>query len=407
MVKFVDQPDSWQCPSCQGLKSGFIDVDENTTATPPPLVFQPEPAAPEMMSSLNGRDGFNDHETVGWAEGPAGQKLRASPSGECSPSLTRRTVKELTKEDPWLKYTKGRKLGGGAYGSVHQAVCKATGEDVAIKSIVGSKMTDKMKKREIDTMLNCHCKYLIETHDAFEWRGTLYIIMDLVKARTDEILFGRKGEGVGGNPDIFAWLTEDHGIGGNNERPPTLQESATIIHHIAAAIHYLNQPPLSAIHRDLKPENVLVGPEGIEKLKVCDFGLARLDIVSNLETVTCTGTAGYMAPELLSGRMGSQVKVGSEPFKVDIFSLGILAYISFVKYHPFENTNAKILANEWSQCNGPVWQHVPNGAKQLVRGMLQHKPEDRYSIEQVLADQWLQANATVEAEESLPAEEEH
>jgi len=369
LVKFDDQPDSWQCPKCQGPKSGFIDVDANggSAPAPAPLVYQepspaPAPAEPE------------------------------EPSPAPAPTRQRVTMKELTKENPWVKYTEGRKLGGGAFGAVHQAVCKATGEKVAIKSIVGSKMTDKMKKREIDTMLNCHCKYLIETHTAMEWRGTLYIVMDLVEARTNNIQFDARGAGCGGNPDIFAWLTEDHGIGA---RDPTPQESATIIHHIAAAVQYLNAPPLCAIHRDLKPENILVGPGGIEKLKVCDFGLARLDIASDI-TVTFTGTTGYIAPELMSGRMGSQVAVGSEPFKVDIFSLGILAYISFVKYHPYENSNDKIRLDQWSQCNGPAWSHVPSAAKKLVRGMLQNKPEDRYSVEQVLADPWLQANAIVE-----------
>ena len=89
-----------------------------------------------------------------------------------------------------------------------------------------------MTKREIDTMINCHCKYLIETHDAFEWDGTLYIVMDLVKASVDNST----------GPDMSAWLLR---LG----RYPTAEESATMIHHIAAAIHYLNQPPLYAIHR--------------------------------------------------------------------------------------------------------------------------------------------------------------
>ena len=222
-VKFDDQPDSWQCPKCQAPKSGFIDVDANGASAPAPA---PAPAKHEDQL-------------------PEPEKPEDRPQAP-APIRERVTMKELTKENPWVKYTEGRKLGGGAFGAVHQAVCKATGEKVAIKSIVGSKMTDKMKKREIDTMLNCHCKYLIETHAAMEWRGTLYIVMDLVEARTDDIHFDARGAGCGGNPDIFAWLTEDHGIG---SRDPTTQESATIIHHIAAAVQYLNAPPLFAIHR--------------------------------------------------------------------------------------------------------------------------------------------------------------
>merc|ERR1712086_1060688 len=124
MVPFNDQPDSFQCLTCQGPKSGFVDADENSAPTPapaPPVQVAVDPPPPAPGPPLEGQ--------------------------QVAAPRTRLTVKELTTEDPWVKYTRGRKLGGGTFGEVHEAVCKADNKEVAIKSIIGVKMTEKMKNR--------------------------------------------------------------------------------------------------------------------------------------------------------------------------------------------------------------------------------------------------------------------
>ena len=55
-------------------------------------------------------------------------------------------------------------------------------------------------------------------------------------------------------------------------------------------------------HRDLKPENVLVGPAGLDGLKVTDYGLARfVDPNSTAEMTMNRGTEGYMPREMMLG----------------------------------------------------------------------------------------------------------
>ena len=73
----------------------------------------------------------------------------------------------------------------------------------------------------------------------------------------------------------------------------------------AFAYRYLHDN-LGSIHRDLKPENVLVGPDGIDALKVTDYGLARsVDPESDAGLTLGKGTGGYMAREMLgSGHRG-------------------------------------------------------------------------------------------------------
>lgn len=75
----------------------------------------------------------------------------------------------------------------------------------------------------------------------------------------------------------------------------------------------------NVVHRDLKPENVLIDNE---KIKLCDFGFAtQLAWSGERLTETC-GTPGYAAPELLCGKPYGKA--------VDVFSLGVIAYILYV-----------------------------------------------------------------------------
>ena len=56
------------------------------------------------------------------------------------------------------------------------------------------------------------------------------------------------------------------------------------------------------VHRDLKPSNVILGQSGP---KVIDFGIAQtLDATSVTKTGMMVGSAGFMAPEQVTGRAG-------------------------------------------------------------------------------------------------------
>ena len=74
-----------------------------------------------------------------------------------------------------------------------------------------------------------------------------------------------------------------------------LAEALTVIH--AAGI----------VHRDLKPSNVILGHDGP---KVIDFGIAQaLDATSVTRTGMMVGSAGFMAPEQVTGRPGPPADV--------------------------------------------------------------------------------------------------
>ena len=95
------------------------------------------------------------------------------------------------------------------------------------------------------------------------------------------------------------------------------------------------------IHRDLKPQNLFVcrRQDGTDLLKVLDFGVAKLQVIDELNAATRTGavvgTVAYMSPEQARGD-----KVIDQ--RSDVYALGAILYelCSGRKPHPGESHNA-------------------------------------------------------------------
>ncbi|HEY8710130.1 MAG TPA: serine/threonine-protein kinase, partial [Burkholderiaceae bacterium] len=78
-------------------------------------------------------------------------------------------------------------------------------------------------------------------------------------------------------------------------------------------------------HRDIKPANVIMTRAG--RLKVADFGIARIDGSGLTQATMMIGTPGYMAPEQFLGR--------TIDHRVDIYAAGVVLYLLLTGHLPF------------------------------------------------------------------------
>lgn len=106
-----------------------------------------------------------------------------------------------------------------------------------------------------------------------------------------------------------------------------MQTKVEVLLELLQALIYLHRHGI--LHRDLKPDNVLVTKDG--KVKVLDFGLARIHDENSSSGDIIAGTLAYMAPELFNKQEASIVS--------DIYAVGVIAYELFVGKHPHDTGN--------------------------------------------------------------------
>ncbi len=121
-----------------------------------------------------------------------------------------------------------------------------------------------------------------------------------------------------------------------DRKPVTVAEAVAVARRSAEALAYAHERGI--IHRDVKPENLFLPAATIERLKVLDFGIARLTRGARKLTRTGSviGTPGYMAPELVRGER--DVTPGA-----DVFSLGCVLFQCLTGRPAFEAEDATAL----------------------------------------------------------------
>ena len=261
------------------------------------------------------------------------------------------------------KYEVKQKIGKGKFGLVKAGINKETKKPVAIK-IMAKKNMDKsdmeLAKVEIDILKISQHPNIIKLYDVFENEHYIYIIM----------------ENCSGG-DLLSYF-EYH----EYELPET--KVCEIIHKLSMAVYYLHS--YGIVHRDLKPENILMTDlSASADIRLLDFGLSK--IVGNDEKCTEPyGTLSFVAPEVLQGKPYDK--------SVDLWSIGIITFLLLCGYLPFDDKHSeREIARQTIQDPVPyeskIWSKLSPEAKTFVDGLLQKKPEKRYTIKEVLEHPWI------------------
>jgi serine/threonine-protein kinase len=125
-------------------------------------------------------------------------------------------------------------------------------------------------------------------------------------------------------------------------------------------------------HRDIKPGNVIVMRSG--KVKIADFGIARIEASELTQTGVMMGSPGYMAPE--------QYAAAQIDHRADLFASGVVFYQLLTGAKPFVGTAEQVT---YATCHtdplrpaladpGKGWERYDP----VITKALSKKPEDRY-----------------------------
>jgi serine/threonine-protein kinase len=101
------------------------------------------------------------------------------------------------------------------------------------------------------------------------------------------------------------------------------RDAISVMVQLLDALHYAHEQ--GVWHRDIKPANMIIMDNG--RLKIADFGIARIDSSNLTQTGAVMGTPGYMAPEQYSG--------SAVDWRADIFSAGVVMYQLLTGVRPF------------------------------------------------------------------------
>jgi len=245
-------------------------------------------------------------------------------------------------------------LGRGAMGVVYRGFDEAIEREVAIKTIhaelIGSGSGSDAEfherfRREARAAARCQHANIVTIFEFGEQEGLPYIVMEYITGPTLQDTLAAN-----------SW--------------PKLSRSLSIVRQTLSAIGYAHGKGI--IHRDLKPSNIML-VEG-DRVKVTDFGIARVDRSAMTQQGAVIGTPGYMSIEQFRG--------GAIDERSDLFSIGVILYQLVTGCMPFEGESLPQLVYQMMTVEPPepalLNPTIPPVLNDIVKKAIAREPEARY-----------------------------
>jgi serine/threonine protein kinase len=191
------------------------------------------------------------------------------------------------------------------------------------------------------------------------------------------------------------------------------KDIASVFEQIVKAVAYLHRKNI--VHRDLKSENVIFYRDELKRprIKLIDFGYARIVSEANPIPPEFCGTANFIAPELAIYRYKAETikkmveKLGQPTMAVDTWSLGVMIFMLQTKMFPIgSHTEDQAFANTFElkpERIPIILKYLPefrnmdfssenfkNSWGDLFIKIMQMDPKKRPSLDQILQHPWLQ-----------------
>ena len=249
------------------------------------------------------------------------------------------------------KYEIRGELGRGAMGVVYDGWDPAIGRRVALKTVrrdqlEGGEAEELLSrfKREAQAAGRLNHPGIVAVYEYGEDAGTAFIAMEFVEGRELKDVFDK------------------------DERLP-IGETVRIMTQLLEAIGHAHANGI--VHRDIKPANVFLLKDG--RVKVGDFGIARLESSNLTQAGSVLGTPAYMSPEQF---MGQTIDGRS-----DLFSAGVILYQFLTGEKPFTGQLTTIMhkvLKEEPIAPSELNVQVPPGFDTLMKRALAKRPDERF-----------------------------
>lgn len=349
-----------------------------------------------------------------------------SVSASSETSLEEVPEAHFEEQEELLNFTLINQIGEGAFSRVFRGIPRKNSpkafltrnfQEVAVKVIRKEQGKGKADKKHEETKKSTREQVLreVQIHRLISSSGSNSIVqfIDFQESENffyiiQELLNG--GE-IFGEIVKYTYFSEDL--------------SRHVVKPLALAVKHMHQ--MGVVHRDIKPENLLfehikfvpskqiklrksddpatkadegefrpdVGGGGIGVVKLADFGLSKQ--IHQTNTKTPCGTVGYTAPEVVRDERYSM--------EVDMWGIGCVLYTMLCGFPPFYDEKIDILTEKIARGEftflQPWWDEISDGAKNCVRRLLEVDPVKRYSIEDLLNDEWLNTFDSVREEQLI------
>jgi eukaryotic-like serine/threonine-protein kinase len=257
------------------------------------------------------------------------------------------------------KYQIQGMLGQGGMGVVYRAFDPAIHRPVAVKTIVKSSLDPAdlqyaltRFRHEAQAVGRLTHPRIAAIYDYGEEVDLAYIVMELVNGQS-----------------LFHHIQNQARFG--------LKEIGELIRQLLDGLGYAHS--LGVVHRDIKPSNILINDDG--RLKLTDFGIARIDSSTLTQVGEIMGSPGYMSPEQF---LGTDIDARS-----DLYSVGVIAYELLANRRPFTGNNAEVMRQALSERPVSPSEYNPKISVQLdwaTHKALAKKQADRFQTAKDFSD---------------------
>jgi len=261
-------------------------------------------------------------------------------------------------------YIIDRPLARGGMGAVFVAKHPRLGREVAVKFLdaeISARV--ELSQRflsEAQVTASLNHPNIVDILDFGELEGRLYYVMELLRGQS------------------LAAHMEEHGRS-------SLSETFNIIRQICNALDAAHGA--GVVHRDLKPANIIVLEGSPVRIKLVDFGVAKLMTTGEGHTRNgqVLGTPSHMAPEQAMGNIQLITP------QTDLYSLGVIAFEMLTGAPPFEHESEFMLMIMHVRDPVPSIRervgNIPENIAHLIEGCLAKSPNDRPRSARYLGEQ--------------------